>query len=212
MREASIPPGIGASRRSGPPACRSALATYDGRMIAILLWTTLALGPTPPAAMSPPAISPAATAQDAETPEEREAREKREREALVQRAVGELREAAKAAEARARVAVLDRWKELEDPRVIEEFGVALRSDEPEVRTVAIDALRWMKHDAALAELQALVKRDRKLRKDPELHASVLKAIGQHGSESSIELLTGQVAPGAGKNVLRPRVPGLGNIP
>jgi hypothetical protein len=110
-----------------------------------------------------------------------------------------------------RIAALQRAAEVLDAEVIELVGKGMRDKDPEVQKAAIESLRFMRHPEALKELHACYKRDKKLVKDEELGGALLKAIGQHGSESSIPILTDSPFGTPNHAAIQARILGLGNI-
>lgn len=143
--------------------------------------------------------------------DEEDAEAKREHEERVQMALADLKSALREKEPRLRAAGVDRWKTLDDSRVAKALRPALEDKTPEVRDAAISALRWMKNVGALEELHRFFKRAKKLRKDPEAFALLLRAIGQHGNASSIDPLTDALQGDPDKDVMRARVYGLAKI-
>ncbi|MEM7517858.1 MAG: HEAT repeat domain-containing protein, partial [Planctomycetota bacterium] len=137
--------------------------------------------------------------------------EQRKHEERVQKALADLKSALREKEPRLRAAGVDRWKTLDDERVAKALRPALEDKTPEVRDAAISALRWMKNDGALEELHRFFKRAKKLRKDSEAFALLLRAIGQHADASSIARLTDALQADPDKAVMRARVYGLAKI-
>jgi hypothetical protein len=95
--------------------------------------------------------------------------------------------------------------------VVEWIDKGLRDKDPEVQAAAIETLRFMDFPAALEALHACYKRDRKLMKHEELSGALLKAIGQHGSKSSIEILGDDAFGSRNHKAIQARILGLGNI-
>jgi len=98
-----------------------------------------------------------------------------------------------------------------DPGVVDWIDRGLRDRDPEVQAAAIEALRFMDFPAALDALHACYKRDRKLVKHEELGGALLKAIGQHGSPSSIPILSDDPFSTQNHKAIQARILGLGNI-
>lgn len=131
--------------------------------------------------------------------------------ARVERAVAELSEAFKKGGAEERNAAIERNRDVLDAEVVEWIERGLRDRSVEVQTGAIEALRTMDHPDALKALETCYRRDRKLRKNAELYAALLRAIGQHRSPSSIALLADDVWSVQERDVVRARIFGLGHI-
>jgi methionine-rich copper-binding protein CopC len=128
----------------------------------------------------------------------------------VEKAVAALEAAFKEGKSPDRIAAIEGAATLADPAVISRIARGLEDRDAAVQASAIEALRFLKHPDALAALHERLQRDKKLAKDPERHAKLLKAIGQHGSPSSIALLAdGGVVPDA--LVMRARVLALANV-
>ncbi len=97
------------------------------------------------------------------------------------------------------------------PDVIALVDEGLQREEERVREAALSALRWMEHPDALAALHAAYKKDKDLRKHPELGVLLLKAIGQHASPRSIAVLADDPFGTPGEKALQARIFGLGRI-
>lgn len=112
-----------------------------------------------------------------------------------------------------RVAAVQSAGAVESPEVVQWLERhALRHREREVQRATIDVLGLMERDEALAALHGLAKRDaRRLKKDTELYVAVLKAIGRHGSPSSIPFLTDDLFAVPDHAAVQARLFGLGNI-
>lgn len=131
----------------------------------------------------------------------------------IEAAVAELTAAfAKGTPAQRRVEALAAAVETVDARVIELVAKGLGDQEPPVVLAAADALGRMAHPDALAALHAFAKREKKkLAEDETLFPAVLKAIGRHGSASSIELLADDPFSQRAYATVQARVMALGNI-
>ncbi len=126
-------------------------------------------------------------------------------------AVATLEEAFKKGESDERIAALQAGAKVLDAEVIDWIGKGLRDRDTEVQKAAIESLRFMAHPEALAELHASYKRDKKLLKNDELSGALLKAIGQHGSETSIAVLSDSPFSIRTHAAIQARILGLGNI-
>ncbi|MDP6368743.1 MAG: HEAT repeat domain-containing protein, partial [Planctomycetota bacterium] len=87
----------------------------------------------------------------------------------------------------------------------------LKDKEESVQLTAIEALRFFEHEKALDALHSTAKRDKKMRKEPELFKALIKAIGQHANPDSIEILGDNLWSPADHGVIQARILGLGNI-
>ena len=103
--------------------------------------------------------------------------------------------------------------EVVDARVIEVIDAkGLRSDDPETRDPAVEALGRMDHPDALKALHEALKRDRKELQDaPPRYAALLRAIARHGKESSIPALVEDLFQSPDRGVIQARILGLGHI-
>jgi hypothetical protein len=99
---------------------------------------------------------------------------------------------------------------VEDAKVISGVAKGLKDKDLAVRKAAIEVLRFSTHPSSLAPLHALAKRP-ETRKDAPLYAAVLRAIGQHGSPESIEILTDNPWNSQDAAVIEARILGLGKI-
>lgn len=98
-----------------------------------------------------------------------------------------------------------------DGEVIKYIGKGLNDNEPTVRMAAAEALRYMNHPTALKTLESKIKRDRKVHKDAEYYSTLLKAMAQHGKESSIEILKDKAFANTESSIVTARIYGLGHI-
>lgn len=128
---------------------------------------------------------------------------------VVEAAVESLRAAQKSKEAPDRVAAVQGAAKVSDAEVIKGIGKYFGDKDSTVRMAVVDALRYSPHPDALALLENKLKRDKKLRKDEELYPAVVKAIGQHGKESSIDVLNDRVTETG--PAMQARIYGLGHI-
>ena len=158
-------------------------------MLATLL---LSLAPTPLALQDPPPPPP----PDAE---------------VVAATVDALKKAYAGKELEPKTAAVANAREVLDKKVIETLARGIREPEPEVKTAVLEALRWMDHPVALEELHDIYKRESALEKDEALYPMLLKAIGQHASPDSIEVLVDNPFKVKGAQALEARVLGLGRI-
>jgi len=129
----------------------------------------------------------------------------------VKAAVAELEKAFKEGRSAERIKAIHDGEPVVDAQVIRWIAHGLQDHDAEVERAAIEALRFIDHPDALKELQSSAQRDESLRKDPELYAALLKAIGQHASPSSIPLLKEGLWSVQDRSVIQARILGLGQI-
>jgi HEAT repeat protein len=129
----------------------------------------------------------------------------------VKAAVVELEKAFKEGQPSERTKAIQNNQKVVDAEVIHWIARGLQDRDVEVQDAAIEALRHMDHPDALKELQAAAQRDGPMRKDPKLYAALLKAIGQHGSPTSIPLFKEGLWAVQDRAVIQARVLGLGRI-
>jgi hypothetical protein len=110
-----------------------------------------------------------------------------------------------------RIAALQEGSRIVDAAVIEWMDKGVRDSDPDVQKVAIEGLRYMKHPDALEVMHKAYKRDKRLRQHEELGGALLRAIGQHGSKSSIKVLSDNPFQPRVYAAIRARILGLGNI-
>lgn len=128
-------------------------------------------------------------------------------------ALTELEQAFDKGTAEQRVAAMQRHGAIPDPDVVDWIERGLRDREPAVRDAAIETLRYLPHPDALKALEAGYRRDgKRLRKDDiAAYASLIKAIGQHGSPGSIDLLTDDIWEVQDHAVVQARIFSLGHV-
>lgn len=111
-----------------------------------------------------------------------------------------------------RVAAIESAANVPDTQVAIAIGKGLRSKERDVQLAAIQALRFMPVPKAFDELDAFWQSDMSLmKKDQDLAAKVLQAIGQHGNPKSINLLAHNPFDTPVYPAVRARLLGLANI-
>ena len=131
--------------------------------------------------------------------------------ALVKAAIAELDSAFAKGKSPERIAAIGRAATLLDPAVIDRIARGLKDGDPLVQSAAVEALRFLQHADALAALSDCAKRDKKLAKDGERFAALIKAIGQHASPTSIAWLAEGALAGDDFRVIEARLLALGNI-
>jgi len=129
----------------------------------------------------------------------------------VQAAVERLKEAFSKGEPADRIEALRLAADVPDERVVEAVAKGLRDRDAEVRKAAIESLRFLEHPAALQALHACYRRDRKLSKDPALGPLLFRAIGQHASPGSIDVLADDAFSTTESAILQARILALANI-
>ena len=90
----------------------------------------------------------------------------------------------------------------------------LEDERQAVARASLEALGRLRCDEALEELHAYLKREKKAlhkREKQALFPALLQAIARHGAEESIPLLVDDLFRTPGKEIVRARVLGLGNI-
>jgi hypothetical protein len=125
-------------------------------------------------------------------------------------AVAELDEAFVKGKTPERIQAIEKAAGLAEPKVVQRVAKGLEDADPKVQSAAIDALRVTEHADSLAALHSTAKTNKKLRKDPELHTKLLKAISQHGNVSSLSVLAEGGLQGE-PQVVEARILGIANI-
>ena len=129
----------------------------------------------------------------------------------VTEAVDALEQAFKKGESPERIAAVEAGTGVLDAKVIDWIAKGLTDRDPEVQKAALESLRFMAHPAALDALHKSYKRNKKLLEHEELGAALLRAIGQHGSEKSIDVLSDSFFKPLNHKAIQARILGLGNI-
>jgi hypothetical protein len=143
-----------------------------------------------------PLVSPQAPAADA---------------ARVKAAVTELDRAFKDGAAAERVTAIQAAASYADPEVIVRIAKGMRDKELDVERAAIEALRFMNHSDATKALVDAARKEPRLRKEPALFASLLRAIGQRADASTIEVLAEDIWTMPDYTIVQARVLSLGRI-
>jgi hypothetical protein len=126
-------------------------------------------------------------------------------------AVAELDKAFKDGDAPARVKAIQSGAQVVDAEVIDRIAKGMRDKEMDVQKAAIEALRFMDHPSAVKCLEEAPKREPRITKDVGLYAAVLRAVGQHGSPTSIDVLTEDFWSDQDRGLMEARIFGLGRI-
>jgi hypothetical protein len=133
------------------------------------------------------------------------------RSAAVQSAIDALTKALQDGDKAARVRAIETAAPLSDPALVPLFGKGLWDRDAGVRDAAIQALRFCREPGALGALEDYAKRDGGLRKQAGAYTAVLKAIAQHASASSIDLLVDDLWSVPDPGVIQARILGLARI-
>lgn len=174
-------------------------------MRALLLSATLlTISPGAPAHAAPLVRVPAPRAAPARQDDDEAARR-------VARAVEELERAFEKGEPEDRFRAVQAHATVDDPAVIAWFAKGLRDASKDVRGACLDALRDLRHPAALKTLRDAYRRDKDLRRDEELGVRLIQAIARHGDPATIELLADDVFDARAPAIVRARILGLGWI-
>jgi HEAT repeat protein len=130
----------------------------------------------------------------------------------VEAVVTELDTAFKSGKPEDRVRAIRAGMDVLDGKVVDGIARGLKDDDPTVKRAAVEALGRMNHPQALDALHSFVKSNRDaLQKDEELYPATLRAIGRHGSPTSIDLLLDDPFSQRTYAAVRARILGLGNI-
>jgi hypothetical protein len=131
--------------------------------------------------------------------------------ARVKTAVVELEKAWKSSEAGERIRAIQAHATVADAEVVKLIAKGLKDKQLDVQKASIEALRWINHPDALAQLQSAAKDSKFYKDQPVVFGSLLKAVGQYGNKSSIPVLTSDVWSVQEQSVIQARILGLGRI-
>lgn len=129
----------------------------------------------------------------------------------IERAVAELENAFKKGGPADRLRALADHGSIADAEVVQWISRGVLDKDRSVQLASIRCLRHVPHPDAVLSLEAIYQKQKKLRKDEVLHEELLKAIGQHASPSSIELLDDVSMNDNSPRVARARIYALGMI-
>ncbi len=130
----------------------------------------------------------------------------------VEAAVTELDTAFKSGKTEDRIRAIRASIDVLDGKVVDGIARGLKDDDATVKRASVEALGRMRHPHALEALHAFVKGSREaLQKDEELYPATLRAIGRHGSVSSIDILIDDPFSQRTYPAVRARILSLGNI-
>ena len=130
--------------------------------------------------------------------------------AQVKTAVHTLKAAFAGHDAAARQRAIDAAATIADGEVVALIARGLADADVAVQHAAIEALRFQTHERALAALHTRALA-REAKDDLAVYAALLRAIGQHGSATSIDILTDNPWSTPDARVLQARILGLGRI-
>ena len=130
---------------------------------------------------------------------------------VVEAAIEGLKAAGKLKDPTERSAALRQYGGVANDDVVELVAKSLKDDSPIVQGAAIYVLRYSELPSSLKALHKAYKKDKKLKNHMELSSQLVKAIGQHGSKSSIELLSKDSLSDEYRDRDRARILSLGNI-
>ncbi|MBM3991518.1 MAG: HEAT repeat domain-containing protein [Planctomycetes bacterium] len=129
---------------------------------------------------------------------------------VVKAALAELRTALARGKSEERIAALEKAAGTRDASVVEPIAKALGDGDPAVQGAAIEALRGLQRKEALATLVGAFERDKKLAKDAELSARLVKAIGSYGDAAAVEKLAAAGIDGE-RAVVEARILSIANV-
>ena len=130
-------------------------------------------------------------------------------EARVEQAIKELSEAfAKKGDSEAKMQAITLSSEVLHPKVIEWIAKGLKDSDDEVRAAVIESLRYMEHSDANDVLVKTLRRDKKLRKNPELYEALIKAVCQHADPKSFSLIADFKLNDETRDTIRARIYGI----
>lgn len=130
--------------------------------------------------------------------------------ARVKAAVTELKAAFAGTEAGPRLRAIEAAAPLADGDVVVLIGRGLDDKDVNVQKAAIEALRFNEHKKALDELHARAK-VKAAKEDLTTYATLIRAIGQHGSPTSIDVLNDNPWSTPDAQVLQAKILSLGRI-
>jgi hypothetical protein len=130
--------------------------------------------------------------------------------ARVKAAVAELKAAFAATAAGPRLRAIESAAALADAEVVEWIGHGLSDKDPSVQQAAIEALRFNEHKKAVDELITRAKQ-KAAKEDLPVYATLIRAIGQHGSPVAIDVLNDNPWSTPDAQVLQAKILSLGRI-
>jgi len=169
-----------------------------------VLGLILSLALCAPPAAAPPILRPQEAGDEVSDPEVPDPE-------VVEKALAALEEAFKKGKTSERRAAIEAHGEVADPRVLPFLEKGLKDKDNSLKAAALVALRWQELPGALDLLHRALAKDKALVKDDFLHESLIKAIGQHESPSSVEPLMDNALADHPKEVTVARIYALGRI-
>ncbi len=128
----------------------------------------------------------------------------------VKAAIAQLSEAFAKPDAGPRLRAIEAGAALADAEVVKQIARGLDDKEVTVQKAAIEALRYNEHKRALEELHTRAKQ-KAAKEDPGTYAPLLRAIGQKGSPTSLEILSENPWAVPDAQVLEAKIIGLSRI-
>jgi hypothetical protein len=128
----------------------------------------------------------------------------------VKAAVAQLTEAFAKPDAGPRLRAIEAAAPLADAAVVKGIARGLADKEAAVQEAAIEALRFNEHKQALDELHGRAKQ-KAAKENLVTYAKLLRAVGQHGSPSSLELLGENPWSALDAQVIEAKIMGLSRI-
>ena len=126
-------------------------------------------------------------------------------------AVERLEQAFGKGDSAARIEAVRAAQSVPDARVVKWVAKGLNDRDVEVQKATLEGLRFLKHPDALGALHKCYRTDRKLVKDAERAQLLFRAIGQHGSKDSLELLSDDAFSTTENKILQARILAIANI-
>jgi hypothetical protein len=127
----------------------------------------------------------------------------------VEQAIKELSAAFdKKGDSEAKIQAIALSSEVLHPKVIEWIAKGLKDSDDEVCAATIESLRYMEHPDANDVLVKTLRRDKKLRKKPELYEALIKAVCQHADPKSFSLIADFKLNDETRDTIRARIYGI----
>jgi len=131
---------------------------------------------------------------------------------LVESVLDTLKRAFASGESGERLRALEAARDVVHEDVVVLVARGLKDKEIEVRTAALEILRYHEHPRALAELERAHAKNKEFgEKKDEARAELVLAIGQHASPGSLKLLARGSLDSVRKHTTRARIQALGRI-
>jgi hypothetical protein len=182
---------------------------------ALLVLALVAAGNTQPATASATVTrssgSSSADAKPLEKPGEAKKPAVQADAAQVKAALLDLDRAFKDGDKFARVKAIGAAATFVDAGVVESIAKGLHDKESDVQKAAIEALRFLDHPGATKSLIDCARHDTRIKKDIELYAALMRAIGQHGEAAALDVLTDEIWTTLEHPVIQARLLSIGRI-